>query len=268
MKRLLFILLSAAVIAGCSAVGPESSADTTEDISVQTATMTSLVTTSSTTEVNSYPTTDATTFEVRDSVNEITDNEKKALDKLNEKYGMNFTVLDRYLNWEYWGEVPEEQLVEFYLEDDDGELFQASGKEDSDVLDTDGYLFVLKKQELYDEAERYIRELMPEGKIRFVNHIGSSLPFDLPADVSYEIFRDSFGENNGYLLTNVYITEGMNMPEELNEYDPADPSLLPTPLGYRLRIAVYCIPKEDYDCLDDVIYGKADLNYEKMIPLN
>ena len=287
MKKTLFILVAGLILAGCGIADPceetgtsETAPSTeTEDTTAteetaaaeETTTAEETVTTETTTETapdtdtteasaTTYPRVSAPPF---DPEEDIPPEEKKALDKLEAKYGREFTPTDRYVNWEYWNEpIPDILRVFCTLEDEEGRQFYARLLENTDVIEEDGYNSVLHSTELEDEAAEYLRGLMPEAKLWF-QECNYLLPFDIPADIGFEEFRQVFRDNDGYLSLDIMLTDDMEIPEVLKELQGSKNNILPEELGYRLYIEYYQISQEDYDKLDDVTHGRTDLIPER-----
>ncbi|MCQ2490999.1 MAG: hypothetical protein MJ079_05340 [Ruminococcus sp.] len=66
---------------------------------------------------------------------EIPEEERAALKKLEEKYGQEFSVIERYVCWESWGKpLPEVLDVSYTLCDSSGIEFKACVKENTDII--------------------------------------------------------------------------------------------------------------------------------------
>ncbi|MBO4876938.1 MAG: hypothetical protein J5501_02900 [Ruminococcus sp.] len=287
MKKTLFILAAGFILAGCGIVDPcdeietaetapsseaeetaaaeettetEETTTTEETVTTETTTDTAPVTETTEAAATTYPRATAPPF---DPEEDIPPEEKKALDKLEAKYGREFTPTDRNVHWEYWNEpIPDILRVFFTLKDEEGREFCARGLENMDVIEADGYTYVLHGTELEDEAAEYLRGLVPEAKLWF-RDCNELLPFDIPADIGFEDYRQVFADNEGYLSLDILFTDDMEVPEELKELQGRKNSILPEALGYRLYIDLYRISQEDYDRIDDVTHGRTDMIPER-----
>lgn len=283
MKKTLFILAAGLILAGCGIADPceetgtsetapsseaedttateettetEETTTTEETVTTETTTETAPDTETTETAATTYPRVSAPPF---DPEKDIPAEEKKALDKLEAKYGREFTPTDRNVHWEYWNEpIPDILRVFFTLEDEEGREFCARGLENTDVIEEDGYNSVLHSTELENEAAEYLRGLMPEAKLWF-QECNYLLPFDIPADIGFEEFRQVFADNDGYLNVYLLLTDDMEAPEVLKDLMGGKSIIVPEELGYRLYIDYYRISQEDYDKLDYVTQGRRDM---------
>ncbi|MDO4862695.1 MAG: lipoprotein [Ruminococcus sp.] len=263
MKRLVFALGAAALLAGCSAAETSTSAVPTETATEVATTASAEATAQTTTAATTEATAEVTTSP---SVAEMTDEEWKAVDRVCGKYGRDFTLVDRYVAWESWGEpLPEVLDVSYTLVDDEGLEFCALGKEDTDVITADSYVFAHYEQQFYDEAWEAMHRLLPRGKVHFIQVRNTALPFDSPTDMSYDEFRQAFADNGGELLTYIYVTDDIEVPEELKEYSSISGDGKRGELGYIFKILVDSVSQEDYDSLKDPLTGAPHITDRKIV---
>lgn len=269
MKKTLFILAAGLILAGCGIADPGDANETTETAAPSEAeeTVTTELTTDTAPVTETTEAAETTCLRVSpppfDPEKDIPPEERKALDKLEARYGRQFTPTERYVQWEYINEpVPDILRVFYTLEDEEGRQFSARVLENTDVTEADGYTCVLHGTGLEDEAAEYLRGLMPEAKIWF-QECNKLLPSDIPADIGFEEFRQVFRDNDGSLSLDIMLTDDMEIPEVLKELQGSKNNILPEELGYRLYIDYYQISQEDYDKLDDVTHGRTDLIPER-----
>ena len=231
----------------------EASGTTTEKASKTTAKTTASATTATQT------TTEVTTYKV-----DIPEAEEKALSKLNEKYGKDFTCIGRDVEWEFLDKpIPEKKPTTYILVDDDGRRFYAYGTEDSEEISGDNYAFPLFKDELLEHAKDYIRSYTQAGKLWISGAGRDTMPFEAPAELTYEEFFSYFCEQGGSVSADVFLLEGTELPEELTSFDNFNYIYLDD-FGCRIDLGVYYLPQRDYDRLEDVEYGNIYINLEHM----
>lgn len=267
MKRLI-ILAAAALLYGCAEAkeSPSSQEEPTEAITAATTTATTAAQTTTTQTTTVQTTTVQTTTEpMTFPPFEMPEEEQKAVQKLCDKYGKDFTVVDRSVQWEFWGEVPEVKPVSFYIDDGEGHFFYAFGKENTDEITADCYLFVKYGDRLLEESAEFVRGLTSQGKCWAVSYYKYWLPFETPADATYEEFTEAFSREDSRVQVNLLLPEGEEPPEELRP-EQYDSSKVFDDLGYHISVAVRHIPQEDYDRLEDVSYGKIDVDYQDLVP--
>ena len=161
---------------------------------------------------------------------EIPEAEWNGLEKLKGKYGKDFEVIARNLCWEFWPKVilnddgtrttipvnrdPNEPLnVVYVLKGGDGIYFEASIKENTDNITHDNYLYTHYWDQLRDEAAGSLQKLVPGGKVFIEARAGcGELPFESPADMTYEEFRQALADNKGYVFCWLFVAEGMDCP--------------------------------------------------------
>lgn len=267
MKRLI-ILAAAALLYGCAEAkeSPSSHEEPTEAITAATTTATTAAQTTTTQTTTVQTTTVQTTTEpMTFPPFEMPEEEQKAVQKLCDKYGKDFTVVDRSVQWEFWGEIPDVKPVSFYIDDGESHFFYAFGKENTDEITADCYLFVKYGDRLLEESAEFVRGLTPQGKCWAVSYYKYWLPFETPADATYEEFTEAFGREDSHVQVNLLLPEGEEPPEELRP-EQYDSSKVFDDLGYHISVAVRHIPQEDYDRLEDVSYGKIDVDYQDLVP--
>ena len=76
---------------------------------------------------------------------------------------------------------------------------------------------------------------------------------------------DAFSREDSHVQVNLLLPEGEAPPEELRP-EQYDSSKVFDDLGYHISVAVRHIPQEDYDRLEDVSYGKIDVDYQDLVP--
>ena len=201
---------------------------------------------------------------------EIPEAEWNALTKVNEKYGTTFEVSARTLCWESWPRTilnddgttttipvdrdPNEPLVVAYgLKGSDGVDFEVYLKENTDVIIDDSYFYEHYKEQLHNEAADSLRKLVPGGKVYFFGIDSGRLPFESPARMTYEEFRQAMAENKGYVFGDVFVAEGMDVSDDMRAYSPRRGHGHPGEYGYYLRVHVNQVSQEDYDRLDDIM---------------
>jgi len=198
---------------------------------------------------------------------EISEAEWNGLMKVKEKYGVDFEVMAANLCWESWPEtIIEEDGTEFTSKRDsseplrvccvlkcsDGTEFQAYVNEKTDVVAADTFLSEKYKKQFMDEAGELFRRLVPGCKTQLHLYDGVSLPFEYPADMTYEEFRQAFADEGGSMAALLYVTDDVENIEELEKYSLRLHRRKRGDLGYYCRIRVEKISQEDYDALDDV----------------
>lgn len=198
---------------------------------------------------------------------EIPEAEWKALCKVKDKYGVDFEAISRYLCWESWPEtIIEEDGTEFSTRRDpsepinvyyvlrcgDGTVFGVYINEKTDVVVYDNFLGEKYKEQFINEAGEMFRRLVPGCKVQLNMHEGVSLPFECPADATYEEFRQAFAESGGSVTASLYVTDDIENTEELEKYSHRLHRRKRGDLGYYCRIHVNKISQENYDDLDDV----------------
>ena len=210
------------------------------------------------------------TAEGLDGPEEISEPEWNALTKLNEKYGQTFKVLYRNLCWESWPKTilnddgttttipvdrdPNEPLnVVYVLEDSDGVIFGARIKENTDIITHDDYIYERYKEQLHNEAAGSLQKLVPGGKVLFNGGDNGELPFECPADMTYEEFRQAFADNDRYVFCNLFVAEGMEVSDDMRAYSPRRGDGHRGEYGYLMQVHVNQVSQEDYDRLDDII---------------
>ncbi|MBR6997056.1 MAG: hypothetical protein IKH96_13740 [Ruminococcus sp.] len=266
MKKLVLALAAAIMLAGCGDV-----ADKTSNDSSQTETAATTVTEAETTAVTTV-TTEPTTAEPTTTVShypefsedEVSPEELKALDKLSEKYGREFTPLTRYyVRTEYWGvKVPEFPPMSYTLEDSEGREFTAIIDKDTDIVEGDNYLYVLYEDRITEEIVSLCKELIPDGKV-WVYGVGC-LPFDTPADLSFEEYRQAIAENGMRVQAQIYVTEGIEVPDEIEKYSYSASEEINTESGYRFYCGCLLVDKSEFDKLDDVFTENPWIEYEEI----
>ncbi|MCR5016740.1 MAG: hypothetical protein K6A75_09290, partial [Ruminococcus sp.] len=191
-----------------------------------------------------------------------------ALDKLRTKYGKDFTFICRDVQWEYIGvPIPEKLRIYYTLEDDDGRHFMAVGTEDSDEISGDNYAFPLFENELLDHAKDYIRSYTQAGKLWVLYATEEMMPFEAPAELTYEEFFSYFSGQEGKVFAHILLPEGTELPEELTSFDFSKQIYLDD-FGCKIILYVNYMPKSDYDKLEDVMYGDIDIDRDKLIAAN
>ena len=201
---------------------------------------------------------------------EIPEAEWNALTKVNEKYGTTFKVNARTLCWEFWPRTilnddgttttipvdrdPNEPLVVVYgLEGSDGVGFEVYLKENTEVITDDTYFYEHYKEQLHNEAADSLRKLVPGGKVYFGGSDNGRLPFESPAQMTYEEFRQALADNKGYVFCWLLVAEGMDVSDDMRAYSPRRGNGHPGEYGYYLRVHVDQVSQEDYDRLDDIM---------------
>ena len=286
MKRLTIILAAMAMLTGCANTknGSETaensaSATTAAETTVTvTETETSTETTATETTTSAVTTTEAvteteTTTEEYESdiytnnIEKVPSEEQAALDKLNAKYGKDFRFICRDVQWEFYGGIPEKRPTTYTLEDDEGRRFSAYGTEDSDVISGDEYVFPLFENELLENVKDYIRSYTQAGKLWLPTINRRTMPFEAPAEPTYEEFFSYFCNQEGKISAFVFLPEGTELPTELSVFDNMNYLYLDD-FGCQVVLYVYYLPQKDYDRLDDVVYGNVNINREHMREAN
>ena len=201
---------------------------------------------------------------------EISEAEWNAIGKVKAKYGIDCEVVARNLCWESWPKVilnddgtrttipveprdPNEPLnVVYVLKDSDGVVFDARIKENTDIITHDTYIYEQYKEQLRNEAAGSLQKLVPGGKILFNGGDYGELPFESPSVMTYDEFRQAFADNGGSVFGWVYVTEGMEVSDELKAYSPRRGDGHSGEFGYVLKFHVLQVSQEDYDRLEDV----------------
>ncbi|MBR1824446.1 MAG: hypothetical protein IJ779_09490 [Ruminococcus sp.] len=287
MKRLTIMLTAAALLTGCGSTeqGTEtlensetaaSTAETTVTVTeteTTTETTTTVTTTSAATvtEADTEPTTLSDEYEDElhtSHIENVPSEEQAALEKLNEKYGKDFTFICRDVQWEFIGvPIPEKKPTTYTLEDDEGRRFLAFGTEDSDVISGDEYVFPLFEDELLENTKNYIRSYTQAGKLWLPTINRRTMPFEAPAEPTYEEFFSYFCNQESKISAFVFLPEGTELPTELSVFDNMNYLYLDD-FGCQVVLYVYYLPQKDYDRLDDVVYGNANINREHMREAN
>ncbi|WP_019679023.1 hypothetical protein [Ruminococcus flavefaciens] len=204
---------------------------------------------------------------------EIPEAEWNGLEKLRGKYGRDFEVFARNLCWESWPKTilnddgtrttipvkrdPNEPLdVVYTLKGSDGIYFEARIKENTDNITHDTYLYTHYWDQLKNEAAGSLQKLVPGGKVFIEARAGcGELPFESPADMTYEEFRQALADNKGYVFCWLLVAEGMEVSDDMRAYSPRRGDGHPGEYGYILQVHVEQVSQEDYDRLDDIIEG-------------
>ena len=281
MKKLIITLTAAAMLTGCAAKTTATTETSQNETTEPTSAVTVKVETGTTATMNTDIWTDITSTETapieptvihesyesdlytRD-IDKVPPEEQAALDKLREKYGKDFTFIYREVQWEYLGEpIPEKRNTRYTMEDDEGRQFTAYGTEDSDEIKGDNYAFPLFKDELLEHAKDYIRSYTQAGKLWMWYATDTMMPFEAPAELTYEEFLSYFSEQEGKVFANILLPEGTELPTELSVFDNLNYLHLDD-FGCQVSLYVYYLPQKDYDRLDDVVYGDVNINREHM----
>ncbi len=287
MKKLILTLIALLMLRGCSeenAAAPETSNNETSErseVTVHVETGTAIVNTDTVIETTTAETTTyteavtETVTEPSEFYDEFEDElhtmhienvpleERAALEKLNAKYGKDFRFICRDVQWEFFGGIPEKKPTTYTLEDDEGRRFCATGTEESDEISGDNYAFLLHKDELLDHAKDHIRSYTQAGKLWMLSAYKDWLPFETPAEMTYEEFFSCFCEQKGQVTANILLPEGTELPEELSSFDWLN-SIYIDGFGCRINLGVYYLPQSDYDSLEDVIYGNIDIDRDHL----
>ena len=265
MKKTFIILAAGIILSCCSAVEPSESdipAETepvTEEKTAPAET-TALVTTAAPTE---NTTTDLEEYERPLNISheeKVPPDERAALDKLRAKYGKDFTFISRTIPCELWGGDPEVKPTTYYLMDDEGRRFAAYGKENCEDIISEDYAFLFHEDELFERSKEYIRSYTRAGKLWISPPYIRSVPFEAPADLTYDQFMAYFCNGDYTMYPNIILPEGEGLPEELIPNDPKNYVRLDG-LEYGICLVVYYLPQEDYDRIEDVTYDD-DLGVE------
>ena len=286
MKKLILTLTAVIMLTGCSTAKPENgtaedsaNATTAAGTTVTvTETETSTETTATETTTSAVTTTEAvteteTTTEEYESdiytnnIEKVPSEEQAALEKLNAKYGKEFKFIRRDVQWEFYGGIPEKRPTTYTLEDDEGRRFCAYGTEDSDEISGDEYVFPLFEDELLENTKNYIRSYTQAGKLWLPTINRRTMPFEAPAEPTYEEFFSYFCNQEGKISAFVFLPEGTELPTELSVFDNMNYLYLDD-FGCQVVLYVYYLPQKDYDRLDDVVYGNANINREHMREAN
>lgn len=292
MKKLILTLTAVLMLTGCSeknAASSETSKNETSErseVTVHVETGTAIVntdtviettatetTTSAVTTAEAVTETEMTTEEYEseiytDDIEKVPSEEQAALEKLNAKYGKEFKFICRDVQWEFWDTpIPEKRPTTYTLEDDEGRRFCAYGTEDSDEISGDEYVFPLFEDELLDNAKNYIRSYTQAGKLWIPTINRRTMPFEAPAEPTYEEFFSYFCNQEGKISAFVFLPEGTELPTELSVFDNMNYLYLDD-FGCQVVLNVYYLPQKDYDRLDDVVYGNANINREHMREAN
>lgn len=291
MKKLILTLIALLMLRGCSeenAAAPETSNNETSEqsaVTVHVETGTAIVNTDTVIETTTAETTTYTEAvtgtvtepsEIYDEyenelhtshIENVPPEERAALDKLNAKYGKDFRFICRDVQWEFYGGIPEKRPTTYTLEDDEGRRFCAYGTEDSDVISGDEYVFPLFENELLENVKDYIRSYTQAGKMWLPTINRRTMPFEAPAEPTYEEFFSYFCSQEGKISAFVFLPEGTELPTELSVFDNMNYLYLDD-FGCQVVLYVYYLPQKDYDRLDDVVYGNANINREHMREAN
>ena len=286
MKKIILTLTAAVMLTGCTAKNTatpeksESSAVTVNAETETTANKEALIITVPENTTHAETVTEAVTETSAVSEEEYEDElhtshienvpieEQAALDKLRAKYGKDFTFICRDVQWEYIGEpIPEKLRIYYTLEDDDGRRFMAVGTEDSDEINGDNYAFPLFENELLGHAKDYIRSYTQAGKLWMWYATEKMMPFEAPAELTYEEFFSYFSGQEGKVFAHILLPEGTELPEELTSFDFSNQIYLDD-FGCEIILYVNYMPKSDYDKLEDVMYGDIDIDRDKLIAAN
>lgn len=292
MKKLILTLTAVLMLTGCSeknAASSETSKNETSErseVTVHVETGTAIVntdtviettatetTTSAVTTAEAVTETEMTTEEYEseiytDDIEKVPSEEQAALEKLNAKYGKEFKFICRDVQWEFWDTpIPEKRPTTYTLEDDEGRRFCAYGTEDSDEISGDEYVFPLFEDELLENAKNYIRSYTQAGKLWIPTINRRTMPFEAPAEPTYEEFFSYFCNQEGKISAFVFLPEGTELPTELSVFDNMNYLYLDD-FGCQVVLNVYYLPQKDYDRLDDVVYGNANINREHMREAN
>jgi len=285
VKKIILTLTAAVMLTGCTAKNtetPEKSEPSAVTVNAETETTANkeaLIITAAENTTHAETVTEAVTETSAVSEEEYEDElhtshienvpieEQAALDKLRTKYGKDFTFICRDVQWEYIGvPIPEKLRIYYTLEDDDGRRFMAVGTEDSDEISGDYYASHLFENELLDHAKDYIRSYTQAGKL-WMRSTEEMVPFDAPAELTYEEFFSYFSEQKGSVLANIILPEGTELPKELTSFDFSNQIYLDD-FGCKIILYVNYMPKSDYDKLEDVMYGDIDIDSDKLIEAN
>ena len=269
-KNAIFAIIAVMLLAGCSAKETEKQDAPKDEATTMTVTEASEPTTEedSKTTVSATTAAQTTTTEAATYNVDIPEAEQNALNKLNEKYGKDFTCIAREVEWEFIDKpIPEKKPTTYTLEDDDGRRFYAYGTEDSDEISGDNYAFPLFEDELFDHARDYIRSYTQAGKLWISGAGRDTMPFEAPAELTYEEFFSYFCKQEGKVFANILLPEGTELPEELSSFEALNYFYLDD-FGYRIVIHVNYLPQSDYDKLDDVVYGDIYINRDHMKAAN
>ncbi len=292
MKKLILTLITLLMLTGCSeknAAAPETSKSETSERSevtvyaetgtaavINTDTVTETTTAETTTYTEAVTGTVTEPSEIYDEyenelhtshIENVPPEEQKALDKLNAKYGKDFRFICRDVQWEFYGGIPEKRPTTYTLEDDEGRRFCAYGTEDSDVISGDEYVFPLFENELLENVKDYIRSYTQAGKMWLPTINRRTMPFEAPAEPTYEEFFSYFCNQEGKISAFVFLPEGTELPTELSVFDNMNYLYLDD-FGCQVVLYVYYLPQKDYDRLDDVVYGNVNINREHMREAN
>ena len=282
MKKIILTLTAAVMLTGCTAKNtetPEKSEPSAVTVNAETETTANkeaLIitvpenTTHAETVTEAVTETSAVSEEEYESelhtshIENVPIEEQAALDKLRTKYGKDFTFICRDVQWEFIGvPIPEKKPTTYILVDDDGRRFYAYGTEDSEEISGDNYAFPLFKDELLEHAKDYIRSYTQAGKLWISGTGRDTMPFEAPAELTYEEFFSYFCEQGGSVSADVFLLEGTELPEELTAFDNFNYIYLDD-FGCRIDLGVYYLPQRDYDRLEDVEYGNIYINLEHM----
>ncbi|MBR4361529.1 MAG: membrane lipoprotein lipid attachment site-containing protein [Ruminococcus sp.] len=286
MKKIILTLTAAVMLTGCTAKNtetPEKSEPSAVTVNAETETTANkeaLIITAAENTTHAETVTEAVTETSAVSEEEYEDElhtshienvpieEQAALDKLRTKYGKDFTFICRDVQWEYIGvPIPEKLRIYYTLEDDDGRRFMAVGTEDSDEISGDNYAFPLFENELLDHAKDYIRSYTQAGKLWVMYATEEMMPFEAPAELTYEEFFSYFSGQEGKVFAHIILPEGTELPEELTSFDFSNQIYLDD-FGCKIILYVNYMPKSDYDKLEDVMYGDIDIDSDKLIEAN
>ena len=292
MKKLILTLITLLMLTGCSEKNAASSetpknetserSEVTVHVETGTAAVINTDTVIETTTAETTTYTEAVTGTVTEPseiydeyenelhtshIENVPPEEQKALDKLNAKYGKDFRFICRDVQWEFYGGIPEKRPTTYTLEDDEGRRFCAYGTEDSDEISGDEYVFPLFENELLENVKDYIRSYTQAGKMWLPTINRRTMPFEAPAEPTYEEFFSYFCNQEGKISAFVFLPEGTELPTELSVFDNMNYLYLDD-FGCQVVLYVYYLPQKDYDRLDDVVYGNVNINREHMREAN
>ncbi|MBR5164392.1 MAG: membrane lipoprotein lipid attachment site-containing protein [Ruminococcus sp.] len=282
MKKIILTLTAAVMLTGCTAKNtetPEKSEPSAVTVNAETETTANkeaLIITAAENTTHAETVTEAVTetsavseeeyeSELHTShIENVPIEEQAALDKLRTKYGKDFTFICRDVQWEYIGvPIPEKLRIYYTLEDDDGRRFMAVGTEDSDEISGDNYAFPLFENELLDHAKDYIRSYTQAGKLWVLYATEKMMPFEAPAELTYEEFFSYFCQQEGKIFADILLPEGTELPEELTSFDGLN-SIYLDGFGCPVNLGVYYLPQSDYDSLEDVTYGDIGIDRDHL----
>ena len=279
MKKLIITLTAVLMLTGCAEKNTAATETSTNETTKPTSAVTAKVETTTAETTASEKTTSAEALETAtfnedyesdlytSRIENVPSEEQTALDKLRAKYGKDFTFICREVQWEFFGEKPEKKPTTYILEDNEGRRFWAYGTEDSDEISGDNYAFPLFKDELLDHAKDYIRSYTKAGKLWMWYATEKMMPFEAPAELTYEDFFSYFCKQEGKVFANIILPDGSELPEELTSFDTQNIIYLDD-FGCQIVHYVYYMPQRDYDKLEDEMYGDIYINRDHMKEAN